>query len=44
VNAVEAAGLAKRYRRTWRSRLAWALQPCTLAIPAGGWLVRRLAA
>jgi ABC-2 type transport system ATP-binding protein len=35
VNAVEAAGLAKRYRRTGRSRLAWALQPCTLAIPAG---------
>jgi ABC-type sugar transport system ATPase subunit len=35
VNAVEAAGLAKRYRRAGRSRLAWALQPCTLAIPAG---------
>ena len=29
MNAVEAAGLAKRYRRTW------ALRPCTLAIPAG---------
>jgi ABC-2 type transport system ATP-binding protein len=29
VNAVEAAGLAKRYRRTW------ALRDCTLAIPAG---------
>jgi ABC-type multidrug transport system ATPase subunit len=29
VNTVEAAGLSKRYRRTW------ALRDCTLAVPAG---------
>jgi len=35
VTAVEAAGLSKRYRRTGRSRSAWALRDCTLAVPAG---------
>jgi len=35
VNAVETAGLSKRYRRTGRSRPTWALRDCTLAVPAG---------
>jgi ABC-2 type transport system ATP-binding protein len=35
MNAVEATGLSKRYRSTWRSRSAWALRDCSLTIPAG---------
>jgi ABC-2 type transport system ATP-binding protein len=35
MNAVEATGLSKRYRHTYRSRSAWALRDCSLAIPAG---------
>jgi ABC-2 type transport system ATP-binding protein len=37
VNAVEATGLGKRYRRTWalRDSRTWALRDCTLAVPAG---------
>jgi ABC-2 type transport system ATP-binding protein len=34
MNAIEAAGLSKRYR-SYRTRSAWALRDCTLAIPAG---------
>ncbi|HEY3958032.1 MAG TPA: ABC transporter ATP-binding protein [Streptosporangiaceae bacterium] len=35
MNAVETAGLSKRFRGTRRSRVAWALRDCTLAVPAG---------
>src|ERR1700733_3394852 len=35
MNAIETAGLSRRYRRTLRSRSTWALRDCTLAIPAG---------
>src|ERR1700733_6817643 len=35
MNAIETAGLSRRYRRTLRSRSAWALRDCTLGIPAG---------